>query len=148
MLSFKNVPDNSHYKNHWWFGSSTPWDLMGGRELRVGSAFKYVFRYRDKGKPVEDVKKALVALNHYFDRPIPLLERFEAWRAKRVADIAVKHAENRYLSPEKTFVHPGGGIRVELPELRALIRLYWGDIRGAQKEIETLLEELEKGQDD
>lgn len=148
MFEIKNLPDDSHYKNHWWFGSSTPWDLMGGREVRVGSAFKYVYRYRDKGKPVEDVKKALVALNHYFDRPIPLLERLEACRAKRVADIAVKNAENRYLSPDKTFVHPGGGIAVELPELRALIRLFWGDIRGAQEEIEKLLEELEKRQDD
>lgn len=47
--------------------------------FHIGNVVKYIFRYKYKGKPIEDLKKA----RWYLDRKIQLLEEAEAKEKKQ-----------------------------------------------------------------
>lgn len=68
MADMINNPD--HYAKHAVTVVYQPIDLCETCGFLLGNAFKYLFRYEDKGKPVEDLQKALYYLNRYRDSVI------------------------------------------------------------------------------
>lgn len=65
FLNRDNVNHPSHYNDH----PSNVETIEIARELPfdLGNAWKYLMRFRYKGKPVEDMEKAVWYLNDYFD---------------------------------------------------------------------------------
>lgn len=64
----KNTEDNINKPSHYTKGQIEPFDLIRAQKLDFaeGSVVKYIVRYKHKGKPLEDLKKA----RWYIDRLI------------------------------------------------------------------------------
>lgn len=78
MADMVNHP--AHYKNVAVTIQAEPIDLLCDFDFLLGNAFKYLFRYQFKGKPLEDLQKAEFYLKRAlkrkkFKRYKPILNR-------------------------------------------------------------------------
>lgn len=116
-----------HYNQHWWFGSLECMDLIRGWEFRRASAFKYVFRMWGKGDPDTDLDKAIFFLedilvndNHYGNRLSWWLKKYTITDKRFAKEIATQTDDLD---------------EIREIELKALLRMYWGDIPGAHQSL-------------
>ena len=60
--------DTVNHPNHYTYGSIECIDYLDaigvGQNFCAGNALKYITRYKNKGKPVEDLKKAVFYIEH------------------------------------------------------------------------------------
>jgi hypothetical protein len=63
MTDVVNHP--AHYENMSATITIQPHELLRDFDFYLGNCFKYLFRYRNKGKPLQDLQKAQWYLNHF-----------------------------------------------------------------------------------
>jgi hypothetical protein len=61
-----NVVHPKHYNNH--PSGVECWDIIEHMNFNVGSAMKYIWRYKDKGDPIENLEKAIENINREIER--------------------------------------------------------------------------------
>lgn len=61
------VNSPKHYENMASTITIQPHELLRDFDFYLGNCFKYLFRYKNKGKPKQDLEKAQWYLNHFFD---------------------------------------------------------------------------------
>lgn len=125
-----------HYTDHWWFKGVECLDLIRGWEFRRGNAFKYVFRMWSKGDPDSDLDKAIFYLEDIIFNDSHYSNRLGWWF-------------KQYTITDKRFakeIAKGEGLdELQEIELKALLRIYWGDIPGALQGLIDLREALTGG---
>tara|TARA_Y100000361_G_scaffold66289_1_gene58267 strand:- start:1282 stop:1527 length:246 start_codon:yes stop_codon:yes gene_type:complete len=65
MQKKSNDPDSVNHPDHYTTGKIEAWDAIHGLGLGylAGNVVKYLIRYKLKGKPLEDLRKAQAYLN-------------------------------------------------------------------------------------
>jgi hypothetical protein len=61
-----HINSPAHYR--WLPGGIEAWDISGQFNFLIGSAMKYLIRHEHKGKPEEDIRKAIACLQQELRR--------------------------------------------------------------------------------
>jgi hypothetical protein len=108
------MSDPVNHPPHYNFGKYEVIDVIEDWQCTyfVGNSIKYLARYRYKGKPIEDLKKAAF----YLDREIKRLEREQAEDEKRMDEL-VQESEQQGLYDNLTAEVVAYDIPEQYPEL-------------------------------